>query len=106
MIAGFLDSGSGGDRFENASVVEGVVSFQDEPVIQVRFAGPVETASAGSIDIEIQLFVAAKADGIGRTLLLVNQIAKLVCKNGGGKTKTISAEVLIDSGVDGVAALR
>src|SRR3984893_1195653 len=105
MIAGLLEGKSGRDGFEDASVVVGVVSFQDEPVIEMRFTGPIEAASAGGIDIEEELFVAAETDGIGRSLLLVDQIVKLVCKKSGGNAKTSGTEILIDSGVDGAAAL-
>lgn len=106
MIPRLLKGLSCADGFEDAGVVVGVVSFQDEPVIEVSFTGPIEAASAGSIDIEEQHFVAAKTNGIGRTSFLVDQIAELVCKKGGGNTKAIGAEILIDSGVDGAAALR
>src|SRR5467141_354646 len=105
MIARLLEGTGSSDCFQHAGVVVGVVSFQDEPVIEMRFTGPIEAASAGGIDIEEELFAAAETDGIGRPLLLVDQIVKLVGKKGSGNTEAIGAEILIDSGVDGAAAL-
>src|SRR5258708_3453553 len=106
MIAGLLDSRCCADGFEDASVIVRIVSLQEKPVIQVGFAGPIHTASAGKIGIEIEHFVAVEADGVRGADLLVDQIAKLVGEVAGREAKAIGAEKLVDAKIEGAAAFR
>jgi len=48
--------------------------------------------SAGKIGIEVEHFVAAEADGIGRSDLLVDQIAKLAGEVADGNAEAIGTE--------------
>src|SRR5207253_2797300 len=104
MIARLLDGRSRADGLEHARVIVGIIAFQHKPVIQMGLTGPVHSASAGKIGIEVEHFVAAEADGVRGSDLLVDQIAKLAGEIPAGNAKTIRAEKLVDSEMDSAAA--
>src|ERR1700730_17210469 len=105
MIARLFKARSRADGSEHAGVIVRIVAFQQKPVIQVSFAGPIHPASAGKIAIEVQLFIAAEAHGIRRSNRLVDQIAELVREVTRGNAKAIRTEILVDSEIDRAAAL-
>src|SRR5439155_23499900 len=92
MVARLVDRGRIRDGLEYARVIIGIVALDGEPAEEVRLAGGVEAASAGSIGVEVQHFVSAETHGIGRADQLIDQVVKLVVEKADGEADAIRSE--------------